>query len=200
MPPLLTIFILMCTPLVPAGVVYKLLSASPSEGRTEGEVVLPAWLGNARVTFGFIGSAAFYLLLLLLASGYHAWLTQTALTSAWKVRLPLSIRKLDGEELSDSVDRVRSINVAIQPPLRTSRGKELVFWVVANKEDRDAKFPYVTLGHPRMNKAAEVDLSDTSFFDHNYEERRITVKGNRDIPLVLNVNEDKIFSYGESGQ
>lgn len=200
MPPLLTIFILMCAPLVPAGVVYKLLSSSPSEGTTEGEVILPTWLGKARVTFGFIGSAAFYLLLLLLASGYHAWLTQSALTSAWRVRLPISIRKADGDELSDSVDRVRSINVTIQPPLRSSRGKELEFWVVADKGDREKQFPYVTLGHPKMTRSLGIDLSDTSKFDHNYEERKITAKEDRDIPLVLNIDEDRPFSYGEAGQ
>lgn len=194
-PLVVTTFILL-VPLIPAACVYLLLTSKaekelrdPQIGTAAGDIKTsfgPAVFG---MKFNVVGSAAFYIVVLVLALVIFVTLDiqrQRALAdnTPWLVELPLGVIKRDPENptkiKSGTIDMEtqNQLQLVTQPSYRIS-GESITFWVLAENE----KFPRVTISLPNVSSTPPLDLNDITKVKPDFTRHHLTGLGRQWIQL-----------------
>lgn len=182
--PLLVTASLLLVPLLPAAVLYLLLT--PRRGRDGGGANAAsgeAQAGQLKLRFNVVGSTATYVILLAAATwiyrdGEATRLQEARLRAqavaeqqAWRVDVPVLLRSPAGAVIPANQGEMQQVRVELEPSLTIASSNELQFWVIPN----EGKFPTARISLSPLSTRPEIlDLNDTRRIRHDYASRRMS--------------------------
>jgi cell division protein FtsI/penicillin-binding protein 2 len=193
-PPILIVSALLLLPLIPAAILYLLLSPKRSRdtGRATGEI---GTIAGIRVQFNVVGSTATYVVLLIAATYIYLTLsqedtqrrlseedTQRRLSEeatqrdamrdqqAWLVEVPVMLENANNQQLTANNGELQQVRVELEPALTTASANTLQFWVVPNK----GRFPTARFSITNLGVRAEVlDLNGETSIERDSAARKM---------------------------
>lgn len=180
--PLLTVAALLLIPLVPAAVLYKVLTPGDGDNAT-GDLITDAGpLGKVVLKFNVVGSTATYVVLLAVSILVYMHLATLAdkeadrreaamrNNAAWIVETPIGLQNADGSVRQSDGTEMQQIRIDVAPALTMASAKSLTFRVLAN----EGKFPTARFNLPGVGlKPVVLDLNDPNKVRVDFDTRRI---------------------------
>jgi hypothetical protein len=187
--PLLVTAVLLLVPLVPAAILYLLLTpkARPggrqrvdnsAAGRMESGRIGP-W--QLKLQFNVVGSTATYVVLLALSFMIYNGTEDRRLESsrlqaaamrnqqAWLVEVPVNLKGPDGSAIAADTGQLQQVRVELEPNLTMATSNSLQFWVIPNND----RFPTARLTIPSSIKPSILDLNDARRVDRQYDAHKL---------------------------
>ena len=191
--PLLVVSVLLLVPLVPAAILYKVLTPASSRtgkgGSTAGGAFDGGNLGlpGMRLKFNVVGSTATYIVLLAISIFVYMRLDETATAreamkddAVWRINVPVRLRSVDGKTVPAANGELQMVQVVLEPASTQADAKQLSLRVWPES----ARFPTVRLSIPSVGTSpALVDLNDSTMFVRDYRTREL--KGVRPIWITV---------------
>lgn len=187
--PLLITSAMLLLPLIPASIIYLLLTPSDKKeknearGEYEGRFLN---LGKIRIEFNVFGSTATYVLVIFAAYFMHNDMELQKLQrlsledqQAWLVEVPVKLKNIDGDPLQANNGEMQQIMIMLEPGNVEASASTLQFWVVPNK----GRFPTVNFSMPGARSPVTIDLNNQNMVGHNYGTRKM----NRIVPVWLEI-------------
>lgn len=178
--PLLVTAAILLLPLIPACIIYKLLTprrdgqvADHAQGKYEGKLLK---FGQVSVEFNVFGSSATYVVLLAAAFYIHYHQQQeqaraAALKGAWLVEVPVRLKDDQGQPISANNGEMQAVQVELEPSLTEASANTLQFWVLPN----NGRFPTARFSIPdRGLNSVPLDLNNKQKVSIDLDSRRIT--------------------------
>ncbi|HEX5684801.1 MAG TPA: hypothetical protein VFY73_12310 [Ideonella sp.] len=182
--PLLVAACLLLVPLMPAAVLYLILT--PRRGRGAGDANVAsgeAEAGRLKFRFNVVGSTATYVILL----GAATWIYRDSEAmrleearqradaireqQAWLVEVPVYLRSPGGEVIPANMGEMQQVRVELEPSLTLASSNAVQFWVIPN----NGKFPTARLSLSPLSTRPEIlDLNDMRRIQHDYAGRKMS--------------------------
>jgi hypothetical protein len=184
---------LLLIPLVPAAILYLMLSPRRTASKTvtgaltasadtaSGELETESSsFGKLKFRFNVIGSTATYVVLLIAAcwiySSAEARRAEDARAiaesmrdqQAWFVRVPVNLKSADGKPIVADRGQLQQVRVELEPSSTFASSNTLEFWVLPSK----GAFPTARLSIPTLSELPTIlDLNDPNRVDARHAER-----------------------------
>ena len=204
--PLLITAFLLLIPLVPAAILYVVLSPKRSRGEGDsarGELVSPLSFGKFKLQFRLFGATATYGVLLLATFLLHQRIEgqferEESLKeqSAWLVEIPIGLT-MDSRPMDAKNGEMQQVRVDLEPAFNRSTANTVHFWVVPN----GGSFPTARLSLAALSQSAVVvDLNDRKLMRHELGSRRIVSVEPVKLPISKPYNPGGASGAGRSPQ
>lgn len=177
--PLIITTVILLLPLVPAGIIYKLLTPrhmknkNEAKGEYEGKLLS---IGKVKVEFNVFGSTATYALVLFAAYYMHNDMENQKTQrlsmqdqQAWLVEVPVKLKDSNQQPLKASNGEMQQVMVTLEPGNIDASASALQFWIVPNK----GKFPTANFSMPGARNRENLDLNDPNIISHNHAARKM---------------------------
>jgi hypothetical protein len=179
--PLLVTACLLLIPLVPASILYLVLSPRKGggEGNTAtGEVAAPFSFGNLKLQFHVVGSSATYVVLLVVAIAVHAKVEEDrtkeeAVKSqrAWLVEVPVNLKTQGNDPFPANKGEMQQVRVELEPSPTQASANNIQFWVLPN----NGRFPTARFSLSSLSLApTTIDLNDSRRMHFDYGLQRMS--------------------------
>jgi hypothetical protein len=189
--PLVVVTVLMLLPLIPAVIIYYLLT--PKRDRSGGRSASARGdgkVGGFRLQFNVLGSSATYVVLLAAASAMYSKLSADELAKiesqersiaksmedrqAWLVELPVLFKNPSNKPIPTAPHQMQQLSVVLEPALTLASATTIQFWVIAN----NGRFPSATFAAPGQSTIPSVvDLNDRERIAHDYVAHKMSGLG-----------------------
>lgn len=181
--PLIVTSVLLLLPLVPAAIIYVLLSPRNRDGQKKSDEAKGSYegqfmkFGKLKVEFSVFGSSATYIILLSAAYYIHHE-TESESTKrssvqdqqAWLVEIPVGLTDLNDRPIPADNGEMQQVRVELEPSLTVASANALQFWVVPN----NGRFPTVRFSIPQLSVRAELlDLNSSNLVQHDYSAKKM---------------------------
>lgn len=189
--PLLITSAILLLPLVPAGIIYLLLTPqsmknkNEAKGEYEGQFLK---LGKIRLEFNVFGSTATYIILLSAAYYMHAEMDLQKIQrlsmqdqQAWLVEIPVKLKDSTNKPLEANNQEMQQVVVTLEPGNIEASASTLQFWVVPDK----GRFPTANFSMQGATNRVTIDLNNPNQISHNYGNKKIEGI----IPVWLEIGE-----------
>jgi hypothetical protein len=186
--PLLVTAALLLLPLVPAAILYYMLT--PKRGRGEvqagsagGELesgTIDLW--RFKLRFNVVGSTATYVVLLVAATWIFRDADATRLKTAalraealrdqqaWIVEVPVNLKGQQGEVIPANEGQMQQVRVELEPSLTLASSNSLQFWVVPN----NGRFPTARFSLGALSlRPTILDLNDERRIEKDHLAKRL---------------------------
>lgn len=177
--PLLITSAMLLLPLIPAGIIYLLLTPgdaknlNKAKGEYQGQFLS---LGKIRVEFNVFGSTATYALVLLAAYYMHSDMESQKIQilsmqdqQAWLVEVPVRLKDVNGTPLQANNEEMQQVMVTLEPGNIEASASTLQFWVVPDK----GRFPTANFSMPGARNRVTLDLNNKKIITHKYASRKM---------------------------
>lgn len=194
--PLLITAMLLLIPLVPAAVLYKVLTPKTRSARNapaqqeapsdhaEGEFDLGGMLpGKTKLKFNVVGSTATYVVLLIVSIFTHMRLSDLADkeadrieqsmkdNQAWIVETPIGLKDASNRALPVEGGEMNQVRIELEPALTLASANSITFRVITS----NGRFPTARFNLPGIGlRPVVLDLNDSAKVRRDHKTRRIT--------------------------
>jgi hypothetical protein len=182
--PLFVTASLLLAPLVPAAVLYLVLSPRRGRGAGAGNTASgEAEAGRMKFRFNVVGSTATYVILLAAATWIYRDSESMRLQEAaqraealkdqqaWLVEVPVLLRSPTGEVIAANMGEMQQVRVELEPSLTLASSNAVQFWVIPN----NGRFPTARLSLSALSTRPEIlDLNDARRIRHDYAVRKMS--------------------------
>lgn len=177
--PLVITSAMLLLPLIPASIIYLLLTPSTGKNKNEAKGEYEGQffkLGKIRVEFKVFGSTATYVLVIFSAYFMHddmeSQKTQRLSLKdqqAWLVEVPVKLQDADEKPLQANNGEMQQVMITLEPGNIEASASTLQFWVVPNK----GRFPTANFSMPGARNRVTLDLNDQNIISHNHGSRKL---------------------------
>lgn len=177
--PLVITSAMLLLPLIPASIIYLLLTPSNGKNKNEakGEYEGKFFkLGKVRIEFNVFGSTATYVIVIFSAYFMHNDMESQKIQrlslmdqQAWFVEIPLKLQDSDEIPLKATYEEMKQVMVTLEPGNLEPTASTLQFWVVPDK----GKFPTANFTMPGAMNPVRLDLNDQNKISHNHGARKL---------------------------
>lgn len=177
--PLLIISTIILLPLIPAGIIYLLLTPQSMENKDEAEGEYEGQffkLGKVRVEFKVFGSTATYVLILFSAYYMHNDMEIQKIQrqsmqdqQAWLVEVPVKLKDSNQTPLEANNEEMQQVMVTLEPGNIDASANSLQFWVVPDK----GRFPTANFSMLGARNRVTLDLNDPNRISYNHGTRKM---------------------------
>ena len=181
--PLLVTAALLLLPLVPAAILYFMLTPKRGDnadsGSAGGELesgTIDLWRFKFR--FNVVGSTATYVVLLVAATWIYHELREAELQAnslrdrqAWVVEVPLNLKGPTGAAIMADQGQMQQVRVELEPSPTVAWPNRIQFWVVPN----NSRFPTARFSVAGLTlKPTILDLNDAQRVDPDQSKKKLT--------------------------
>lgn len=177
--PLLITSAMLLLPLIPASIIYLLLTPSKEKNKNEAKGEYEGQffnLGKIRVEFNIFGSTATYVLVIFFAYFMHNDMELQKIKrlslkdqQAWLVEIPVGLKDSNKKPIQANNEEMQQVMITLEPGNIEASAKTLQFWVVPDK----GKFPTVNFSMPGARSRVTRDLNDQNLTIHDHGSRKM---------------------------
>ncbi len=182
--PLLVTAALLLLPLVPAAIIYLLLTPREKTPAADANAAKGTiQVGPLNMQFNLVGSAATYIVLFAMAhmiydkaeadriTTHQSHVNELAANQAWQVEVPVNIMTGGVPSGDLAPGGLSQVQLRLDPGYMAMTSNMITFWVTPN----DKRFPTAWLTYPDIVQPVKLDLNSDQFVKRNYDTKTISM-------------------------